>query len=70
MRRDGDVAAWLQRKRAELGLTQSQLGQALGVRTNTIARWERGELVVRHSRMLRLALDALRGSAPGDGTPE
>jgi DNA-binding transcriptional regulator YiaG len=30
--------------RKQLGLTQVQLGDALGVRANTIARWERGEL--------------------------
>lgn len=30
--------------RKQLGLTQVQLSDALGVRANTIARWERGEL--------------------------
>jgi DNA-binding transcriptional regulator YiaG len=30
--------------RRRVGLTQLQLSQALGVRANTVARWERGEL--------------------------
>ena len=29
--------------RLELGMTQAQLAEALGVRGNTAARWERGE---------------------------
>jgi transcriptional regulator with XRE-family HTH domain len=30
--------------RRELGLTQAALAEAVGVRPNTVARWERGEL--------------------------
>lgn len=30
-------------KREELGMTQGQLAIALGVASNTVARWERGE---------------------------
>lgn len=32
--------------RQHLGLTQEGLAQALGVRSNTIARWERGEVPI------------------------
>ncbi len=31
--------------RKRLGLSQAELGQLLGVAGNTVARWERGELV-------------------------
>ena len=31
--------------RRKLGLSQGQFAQLLGVRTNTYARWERGDLV-------------------------
>ena len=30
--------------RQELGLTQAGLAEAIGVRPNTVARWERGEI--------------------------
>ena len=30
--------------RQELGLTQAALAEAIGVRPNTVARWERGEI--------------------------
>jgi repressor LexA len=33
----------LKRRREQLGMTQEQLAQALGVAPNTVARWERGE---------------------------
>lgn len=31
--------------RRQLDLTQKKMAQALGVRTNTLARWERGKVV-------------------------
>lgn len=42
--------------RKEIGLTQVQLSEALGVRANTVARWERGELRIGEpvARLLRL----------------
>jgi DNA-binding transcriptional regulator YiaG len=42
--------------RKRLGLTQVQLGDALGVRANTVARWERGELRIGEpaARLLKL----------------
>ena len=34
----------LRQIRSELHLTQKELAEAIGVRSNTIARWERGDL--------------------------
>lgn len=48
--------------RHNLGLSQSQLAELLDVPVNTLARWERGEVVIRHSRILALALQALAKS--------
>lgn len=45
--------------RRKLGLTQAQLAASLGVTPNTVARWERDELVIANPRMLRLALERL-----------
>ena len=45
--------------REGLGLTQQQLGDALGVPRNTIARWERDELQIERPRMLELSIVAL-----------
>lgn len=41
-------------------MTQAEFGAAIDVHTNTIAKWERGEQPIQHSKMLRLALQALR----------
>jgi transcriptional regulator with XRE-family HTH domain len=49
----------LRKRRGMLGLSQGKLGERLGVPSNTIARWERGELAIEHPAMLRLALDRL-----------
>lgn len=49
--------------RLRLGFTQDQLAQQLSVGKNTVARWERNELTIEHSGMLKLALDALERSA-------
>ncbi len=35
----------IHRIRKRLGLSQAELGELLGVAGNTVARWERGELV-------------------------
>ena len=47
--------------RKALGMTQDELGEALGVGTMTISRWERGMPTV-HPRILRLAFDALKSA--------
>lgn len=49
----------LRTARNQLGLTQAGLASLLGVHANVIARWERGEMAIRHPRILRLALDRL-----------
>lgn len=61
---DGHAAqidgANLKRDREALGLSQTELGRKLSVSSNTIARWERGELRIEHPAMLQLAITALR----------
>lgn len=41
------------------GLSQEQLASMLDVPMNTVARWERGEVAIRHPRIVALALQAL-----------
>ena len=53
----------LKRERETLGLSQAELGRKLSVSSNTIARWERGELKIEHPAMLQLAMGALRRSS-------
>jgi DNA-binding XRE family transcriptional regulator/uncharacterized protein YuzE len=45
--------------REQLGMSQQELGEALDIPRNTIARWERGELQMEKTRLLELALTAL-----------
>lgn len=45
--------------RATLGMTQKQLGAALDIPVNTIARWEREEMPIEHGKLLWLAIDQL-----------
>jgi transcriptional regulator with XRE-family HTH domain len=49
----------LRTQRKALGLSQRKLAEALGVSTNTVARWERGELRIAQPKMLALALARL-----------
>jgi DNA-binding XRE family transcriptional regulator len=57
--------------RERLGMTQQQLGNALEIPRNTIARWERDELPIEKSRLLELALRALLAGVAGvDAKPE
>jgi transcriptional regulator with XRE-family HTH domain len=53
-----DPADLLGRRKA-LRMSQAELGRALGVARNTLARWERGELEMRHAELIALALDRL-----------
>ncbi|MBV9546434.1 MAG: tetratricopeptide repeat protein [Chloroflexi bacterium] len=61
--------AELRERRQALGLSQADLGRALGVPRNTLARWERGELEMRHPELVDFALDQLAGQLAGDGAP-
>ncbi len=45
--------------RQKLGLSQTQLGQAFGMAGNTIARWERGELIPQWPKLLALGFRSL-----------
>lgn len=50
----------LRRERRRLRMTQAELADAIDVHSNTLAKWERGEQPIQHSKMLRLALSALK----------
>ncbi len=57
-------------RRRRLGLSQAQLGEALGVSRNTVARWERGELTLGSPELVTLALERLeQAAASRDGRP-
>jgi len=49
----------LRGRRRALGLSQANLAELLTVPENTIARWERGVVGIRHPGLLSLALEAL-----------
>lgn len=49
----------LLRRRRALGLSQTALGERLGIPQQTISRWESGALRIEHPELLALALDAL-----------
>jgi transcriptional regulator with XRE-family HTH domain len=65
----------LLRRRKALGLSQTELGQLLGLAQNTVSRWEKGTAVIGHAKMLSWALtgiertkawvDTLEGLAAG-----
>jgi transcriptional regulator with XRE-family HTH domain len=57
--------AQLRGRRQALHLSQADLGRALGVARNTIARWERGELDIRYAELIALAIDRLEVVALG-----
>lgn len=48
-------------ERESLGMTQAEFAAAVRVTTNTVARWERGE--VAYPPMLEIVVAALKGSA-------
>lgn len=49
----------IKERRMALNLTQAELGARFEVDTNTIARWERGEIVPNAVGMLSLAFQSL-----------
>ncbi|MBX7174084.1 MAG: helix-turn-helix domain-containing protein [Pyrinomonadaceae bacterium] len=49
----------IRQKRLELNLTQTELAERFGVDGNTIARWERGEIIPKAQGMLQLAFQSL-----------
>ena len=49
----------LREQRMRLRMSQAALAAALGVARNTIARWERSELEIRHPELIQMALDRL-----------
>ncbi len=51
--------------RGKLGLSQARFAQLLGVRTNTYARWERGDLVP--PKVAELASEYLLTTQPKKG---
>lgn len=53
------ISTDLRARRERLGLTQTQLAQALGLTQNTVSRWEIGKTAIQHPEILSLALEAL-----------
>lgn len=60
-----ETAKWVRRLREELGFTQSQLAEQLGVTIVTVSRWENGQSAP--NRLARNALAALVSSRGGRG---
>src|SRR5207237_7748313 len=58
----------LRERRLALRLSQAELSRVFGVTRNSVARWERGDLPIRHRELVALALDNLANqrSAPAD----
>lgn len=49
----------LRSRRQQLGISQESLSQRLDIPKNTVARWERGEVEIRHAAILERALNDL-----------
>jgi transcriptional regulator with XRE-family HTH domain len=61
------TGAQLRRLRLKRELTQLQLAERLGVRANTVARWERGELRITAitARLVQLLFGGVGGREKG-----
>jgi transcriptional regulator with XRE-family HTH domain len=44
MARPSEFGTWLKVEREARGWTQAEMAERIGVTTNTVARWERGEV--------------------------
>jgi len=61
------VAAFIAMKRREMGLTQAQVAEKLGVSYQAVSKWERGtvpnvEIVVELAKLLRVSVERKRAS--------
>lgn len=59
----------LRGRRLALRLSQAELGRALGVARNTVARWVRGKLEIRYANLVALAMGRLEAEAFGTQAP-
>jgi predicted ATPase/DNA-binding CsgD family transcriptional regulator/DNA-binding transcriptional regulator YiaG len=64
------ISTELRVRRQALGLSQAALARALGVASNTVARWERGERSIRSPELVDLALQRLAGKPDAAATKE
>ena len=51
------LATYIRSRRKNIGLTQKELSEQVGVSTNTVARWERGEFQPSWSDFLRVCAE-------------
>lgn len=63
-----DSVGWLGSTRRRLGLTQAELARELGVASNTLALWERGDKPMGNPNMVRLALESIARRHDEQGT--
>ena len=50
------LATYIRSRRKNIGLTQKELAEKVGVSTNTVARWERNEFQPSWSDFLKLCV--------------
>ena len=50
------LATYIRSRRKNIGLTQKELAEQIGVSTNTVARWERNEFQPSWSDFLKLCV--------------
>ena len=63
------TASALRRLRRGLGLSQARFAERLGVASNTVARWERGERTIGRAmdRLVRLVVAQVEADRPAAG---